>query len=143
MPPKKTNRFPLCTANDCGSAETIRASNGHGTPSLASRITPIERPSPRVLPEAEIDNISDQERLIHDETDDRETDNEENDDNEDVDPRAPLQLNIILADVVEQQRAKVERQETMIEYLFQQNTERLSRRELTSKNDKLHMTHSR
>jgi hypothetical protein len=143
MPPKKTNRFPLHTANERGSAETIRASIGHGTPSLASRITPIERLSPRVLPEAEIDNNSDQERLIDDETDDRETDDEENDDNEDVDPRAPLRPNIILADVVEQQRATVERQERMIKFLFQQNTELLSRRESTSKNDKFDMTNPR
>jgi hypothetical protein len=56
-----------------------------------------------LLPEAEIDNISDQERLIDDETDDRETDDEENDDNEDVDPCSSLQPNIILADGVEQQ----------------------------------------
>jgi len=109
MPPKKTNRFPLRTANERGSAETIRASIGHGTPSLTSRITPIERLSPRVLPEAEIGNNSDQEHLIDDETDDRETDDEENDENEDVDPRAPLRPNIILADVVAQQRATVER----------------------------------
>jgi hypothetical protein len=124
MPPKKTNRFPLRTANERGRAETIRASIGHGTPSLASRITPIERVSPRVLPEAEIDDYSDQECLIDNETDDRETDNEENDD---VDPCAPLRPNIFLADVVEQQRATVERQERMIEFLFQQNTELLSR----------------
>jgi hypothetical protein len=105
MPPKKTNRFPLRTANERGSAETIRTSIGHGTPSLASRITPIERVSPRVLPEAEIDDNSDQERLIDNEADDRETDDEENDD---VNPRAPLRPNILLADVVEQQRAMVE-----------------------------------
>jgi hypothetical protein len=35
----------------------------------------------------------------------------------------------MLADVVEQQRATVERQERMIEFLFQQNTELLSQRE--------------
>jgi hypothetical protein len=90
MPPKKTNKFPLSTANKRGSPETIRAPIGHGTPNLASQMTPIERLSPRVLPDAEIDNNSDQERLIDDKTDGRETDDEENDDNEDVDPRAPL-----------------------------------------------------
>jgi len=37
----------------------------------------------------------------------------------------------------------VERQERMIEFLFQQNTELLSRRESTSKNDKFDMTHQR
>jgi len=56
MPPKRTNRLPLRTANERGSAETIRASIGRCTPSLASRITtPIERVSPRVLSEDEID----------------------------------------------------------------------------------------
>jgi hypothetical protein len=105
MPPKKRNRFPLRTANERGSAETIRASIGHGTPSLASQITPIEWVSPRVLPEAEIDDNSDQEHLISNETDHRETDHEENDD---VDPHAPLQPNILLTDVVEQQQATVE-----------------------------------
>jgi hypothetical protein len=55
MPPKRTNRIPLRTANERGSAETIRASIGRSTPSLSSRITtPIERVSPRVLPEADI-----------------------------------------------------------------------------------------
>jgi len=121
----------------------MRASIGHGTPSLASRISPIEQLSPRVLPEAEIDNNSDQERLTDDETDDRETDDEENDGNEDVDPRAPLRPNIILADGVEQQRATVERQERMIKFLFQQMTKLLSRRESTSKNDKFDLTHPR
>jgi len=140
MPPKKLDRFPLCTANEGGSAETIWASIGHGTPSLATRITPIERVSPRVLPEAEIDDNSDQERLIENETDDRETDT---DDNHDVDPRAPLRPIILLADVVEQQRATMERQERMIEFLFKQNTELLSRRESTSKNDKFDMTNPR
>jgi len=57
MPPKRTNRHPLRTANDRGSAETSRASIGRGTPSLASRISiPIQSASPRVFPEAEIDH---------------------------------------------------------------------------------------
>ena len=56
MPPKRTNRLPLRTANEGGSAETIQASIVRGTPSLASRITTtIERVSPRVLLEDEID----------------------------------------------------------------------------------------
>jgi hypothetical protein len=87
MPPKKTNRFPLRTATEHGSTETIRALIGHRTPSLASRITPNDRVSPRVLPEAAINDNSDQERLIDNEKDDRETDNEQNDN---VDPDAPL-----------------------------------------------------
>jgi hypothetical protein len=143
MPPKKTNRFPLRTANERGSAETIRASIGHGTLSLASRITTIERLSPRVLPEAEMDNNSDPEPLINDESDHCETNDAENDDNDDVGPHAPLQPNILLADVVEQQRATVERQERMIEFLVQQNTELLSPRESRSKNDQFDMTNPR
>jgi len=143
IPPRKTNRFPLRTANVRGSAESIRASIGHGTLSDPSWITSIERLSARVLPEAEIDNNSNQGCLIDDETDHRETDDEENDDNDNVDPRAPLQRNIILADGVEQQLATVKRQERMIKFLFQQNTEILFRRELTSKNDKFDMTHPR
>jgi len=111
---------------------------------MALRVLRVELPLLNgFLPEAEIDNNSDQEHVIDDETDDRETDDEENDDNEDVDPRAPLRPNIILADVVEQQRATVERQERMIEFLFQQKTELLSQRESTSKNDKFDMTHPR
>jgi len=44
MPPKRTNSLPLRTTNKRGSAETIWASIGHGTPRLASRITtPMER----------------------------------------------------------------------------------------------------
>jgi hypothetical protein len=105
MPPKKTNRCALRTANACGSAETIRGLIGHGTLSLASRNTPIERVSPRVLPEAEIDDNSDQERIIDKETDDRATDD---DDDADVDERTPLRTNLLLADLVEQQLATEE-----------------------------------
>ena len=69
---------------------------------MALRVLRVELPLLNgFLPEAEIDNNSDQEHVIDDETDDRETDDQGNDDNEDVDPRAPLRPNIILADVVE------------------------------------------
>jgi len=87
MPYRKTNRFPIRDANERGSAETIAASNVHGTPSLASQITANVRVSSRVLPKTAIDDNSGQECLFDNETDDRETDDQENDD---VDPRAPL-----------------------------------------------------
>ena len=44
---------------------------------------------------------------------------------------------------MEQQRATVERRGRMIEFLFQQNTEPLSRLESTSENNKLDMTNHR
>jgi len=76
---------------------------------MALRVSRVELPLLNsFLPEAKINNDSDQECLIDDETDDRETDDEENDENGDVDLRAPLRRNIILADVVEQQRATAE-----------------------------------
>jgi len=96
--------------------------------------------SSSILPKAEIDNHSDQECLIDDKTDDHVTNDEENDDNDDVDPPTPVRLNIIFTDVVQQQQATVEWQERMIEFLFHQNTEPLSRRESTMKNDKSEMT---
>jgi hypothetical protein len=90
----------------------------HGTPSVASQNTPIQQITPRVLPEAEIDDNSDQEHLINNETDHCKTDKEGNDDNDEVDPCAPLQPNVLLEDVIEQQRATVEQQKRMIEIVF-------------------------
>jgi len=143
MPPKKMNRFPLCTSNECGSVETIWASIRHGTPSLVSQNTPVERHSPSVLPQAEIDHNSDQECPIDDETDDCETDNDVNDPDEDVDPRAPFRPNIILPNVVEHPQATVERLQRMIEFLLQQNSELLSQRESTSMKIIFDMTYPR
>jgi hypothetical protein len=57
MPPKRTNRLPLCGANECGSAETIRVSICRDTPSLAGRITPGSL-TPRVLEGVEIQEES-------------------------------------------------------------------------------------
>jgi len=92
------------------------------------------------LPEAKIDDNSDQECLIDNETDERETDNGDNDDDA---SHAPFQPNILVADLVEQQRASVELQERMIELHFHQNTKHRSRRESTSKNDKFDLTNPR
>jgi len=87
---------------------------------MALRVLLVERRQLNgCLPEAGIDNDSDQERLIGYETDDRETYDEQSDDSDDVDPPAPLGPNILLEDIVEQQQATVERQERMIEFLFQ------------------------
>jgi len=102
MPSTKTNRFPLRNANYSISAETSPALFGDGTPSLASRIPPIERQYPRGLPVAEIDKNSDQECIIDEETDEHETNNKDNDDSEDVVPPAPLRPNIIIAHIVGQ-----------------------------------------
>jgi len=115
----------------------------HDTLSFASWITPIERVSHRVLPEAGINIIYDQEHLIDNKTDDRKTDDKENDYNDDVDPCAPLWPTTHFADVVEQQRATVERQERMIEFLLQQNTKLLSWWESTRKNCKFDITKAR
>jgi hypothetical protein len=51
---------------------------------------------------AEIDKNSDQECIIDEETDERETNNMDNDDSEDVDPPAPLRPKIIIAHIVGQ-----------------------------------------
>jgi hypothetical protein len=83
MHPKRTNRLPLRTANECGSAETIRASNGRGNSSLASRIpTPIELVSPRVLPEAEIDGNDHKDYDSDDESDEPEPTNHGDDEDD-------------------------------------------------------------
>jgi len=69
---------------------------------MALRVLLVELPQLNgFLPEAEINDNSVQECLIDNKTDDRETDDEEDDN---VDPRAPLRPNILLPDVVEQQR---------------------------------------
>jgi len=125
MPPKRTNRLPLCSANERGSPETIRASIGRDTPSLASRITPGSVTT-RVLAEAEIEEDSDHDnRIIDDDEDplsneesghddDIPEPNESADDNEE--PTAPSRINL---------EEMVERQQKMIEFLFQHNTELL------------------
>jgi len=79
MASKRTNGLPLRTANDRGSAETIRAAIGRGTPSLASRIsTPIQRASPRVFPEAEIDDDEEEDGNTDDDDEDEEDQPEDN-----------------------------------------------------------------
>jgi len=58
MPPKGTYRLPLQTANELQSIETIPASFGHGTASLASRIsTLIKHVSSWILPADMINEI--------------------------------------------------------------------------------------
>ena len=123
MPPKGTNRLPLCSANERGSAETIRASIGRDTPSLTSRITPGSV-TPRVLAEAEIEEESYSGRKITDNDEDPLSDGEskydddtpESDDHahDNDEPTAPPKMN---------QEDMVERQQNMIDFLFQHNTE--------------------
>jgi len=128
MPPKRTNRLPLRSANERGSAETVRALIGRDTPSLASRITPGSV-TPRVLAEAEIKEDSDRgNRIIDDDRDplpveesghddDTPEPNESAHDNDK--PTAPSRINL---------EEMVEQQQKMIEFLFQHNTELLERR---------------
>jgi len=128
MPPKRTNRLPLRSANERGSAETIRASIGRDTPSLASRITPGSV-TPRVLAEAEIDEDSDRgNRIIDDDEDPLSDEDSGHDDDtpepnesahDNDEPTAPSRINL---------EEMVERQQKMIEFLFQHNTELLERR---------------
>ena len=76
MPPKQTNRLPLCNADDYRSTDTIWASIGHRIPSLACWIrTPIESGSPHCVPEAKIDN--NEEELCHTDYDDDDGDDED------------------------------------------------------------------
>jgi len=128
MPPKRTNRLPLRSANKCGSAETICASIGHDTPSLASQISPGSL-TPRVPKEVEIEEdshrgnriIDDDEHALSDESsghdDDTQEPNESVHDNDE--PTAPSRINL---------EEMVERQHNMIEFLFQHNTEQLKQR---------------
>jgi hypothetical protein len=107
MPPKRAIRLPLCTANQRGSAETIAASIGRGTPSLASRIsTPIERASPRVFPEAEIDDEEEGNSDYDDEEEEQPEDNHGEERAANTDRCDTLRSGVTMADmrdVLEQQ----------------------------------------
>jgi hypothetical protein len=132
MPPKRTNRLPLRTANERGSAETIRASIGHGTPSLASRISsPIERASPRVFPEAEIDDEEEGNSDFDDEEEDQPEDNNHGEEQAaDTDRGDILRSEVTMADM----REMLEHQRKLVQLLFQ-NAEMKSK-DPTSSNPK-------
>jgi len=133
MPPKRTNRLPLRSANERGSAETIRASIGRDIPSLASRITPGSV-TPRVLAEAEIEEDSYRGNRIIDDDEDPLSDEESGHDrntpepnesaHDNDEPTAPSRINL---------EEMVERQQKMIKFLFEHNTKLLEpRRSSTS-----------
>jgi len=108
MPPKQTNRLPLCTANKRGSTETIGASIGRGTPSLASRITtPIEHVSLRGVSE---DMIDESEREDHNSDDHNEEVQPTSHGDDDDDCGNTVESEVTTADmrdVLEQQRKLV------------------------------------
>jgi hypothetical protein len=125
MPPKWTNRLPLHSANEGGSAETIRASIGRDTPGLASWIT-SGAVTPSILEEAEIKEDSDRRNTIINDDPDPLSDDESRDVNDTPEhnestpdndkPTAPSRLNL---------EEMVERQQQMIEFLFQHSTKLL------------------
>jgi len=143
MCPKQTNRLPVRIANDHGSAERILASIARETPSLASWITPasvtsrdpaweeIEEDSDRRNRNIDHDEdpLSDKESGHHDDTPEP---NESAYDNDE--PTAPSRNNL---------EELVERQQKMIEFLFQHNTKRLERRRSSTSDakDKFKMAH--
>ena len=134
MPRKRTNRLPLRTANEHGSAETIRASIGRGTPSLASQITtPIERVSPRVLPEAEIDGG---EREDYDSDDDDDEPEPTNHGDDDDDRRGTVESEVTMADM----RDMLEQQRKLVAILFQ-NAEMKPPTPRAKSKDKFEITH--
>jgi hypothetical protein len=137
MPTKRTNRLPLRTANERGSAETIRTSIGRGTPSLASRITtPIERVSPRVLPEAEIDGGEREDYDSDDDDDEPEPTNHGDGDDDDDDRRDTFESEVTMADM----RDMLEQQRKLIAILFQ-NAEMKPPTPRTKSKDKFEITH--
>jgi hypothetical protein len=138
MPPKRANRLPLLTANERGSAETIRASIGRGTPSLASRIsTPIERASPRIFPEAEIDDEEEGNSDYDGEEEEQPEDNHGEERVTNTDRGDTVRSEVTMADM----RDMLEQQRKLVELLFE-NAEMKSK-DPTSSNatDKFKVTH--
>jgi hypothetical protein len=135
------NRLPLHTANDRGSAETIRASIGHGTPSLASGIsTPIERASPRVFPEAEIDDDDEEDGNTDDDDKDEEKQPEDNHSEAQThitDPGDTIQWKVTLADM----RDIFEQQRKLDELIFQNAEMKPKDPESLNPKDKFKVTH--
>jgi hypothetical protein len=139
MPPKRTNRLPLGTANERGSAETIRASIGRGTASLASRIsTPMERASRPVFPATEIDEEEEGNSDYDDEEEDQPEDNHHGEkEAADTDRGDILRSEVTMADM----RDMLEQQRKLIELLIQ-NAEMKSKDPTPSNpKDKFKITH--
>jgi len=141
MPPKETKSLPLRTANDRGSAETIRASIGHGTPSLASRIsTPIECASPRMFPEAEIDDDEEEDGNTDDDDEDEEEQPEDNHGKaqaHSTDRGDTVRSEVTMADM----RDMLEPQWKLVELLFQNAEMKVKDPESPNPKDKFKVTH--
>jgi len=141
MPSKRTNRLPLRTAKDRGSAESIWASIGCGTPSLAGRIsTPIEHASPRVFPEAEIDDDEEEDGNTDDDDEDEEEQPEDNHGEaqaHSTDRSDTVPSEVTTADM----RHMLEQQRKLVELLFQNAEMKPKDPESPNPKDKFKVTH--
>jgi len=108
MPANEMKIFPLSTATECGSAETIQLSISDATLSITCQFSTIIWGSPRALSVSKIDDNWNAENLINNDRDDLQTEIELNGDTGDKYRCAMLQLAIISPDVVEQLRTTVE-----------------------------------
>jgi hypothetical protein len=141
MLPKPTTRQPLGTDTDRGSAATLWASVGRGIPSLASRIsTPIERASPLVFPQAEIDDNEEEDHNTDHDDEDEEEQPEDNDGEAEAHSTHhgdTLQLEFARADL----RDMLEQQRKLIELPFQNREMKLKDPESPNRKDKFNVTH--
>jgi hypothetical protein len=136
MLPKRTNRLPLRTPNEHRSAEKIRASIGRGTKSLASQITtPIERVSPRVLPETKIDGSQREDYNSDGGNDEPEPPNHRDDNNDCGDT---VESEVTMADI----RDMLEQERKLLTILFQ-NAEMNIPTSCAKSKDKFPITHPR
>jgi hypothetical protein len=138
MPPKRVNKLPLCTANERGSADTIRASIGRGSPTLASRCSaPIERASPHIFPQAEIDHEEEGNSDYDDEEQEQPEDNHGEERAANTDRGDTVRSEVSMADI----RDMVEPQRKLVELLFH-NAEMKSKDSMSSNaKDKFKVTH--
>jgi len=110
MHPVQTNRHPLCSANERGSAEPNCTSIGCDIPSVASGITPGSV-TPRVISEADTKEDTDRGRKIGDDYKDPLSDNEGDHDDDTTEPNYSIynnhkdtaQLKINLEEMVNRQ----------------------------------------
>jgi len=141
MPPWRTNWLPLRTADDRGRAETIRASIGLGTRCLAGWIsTPIERASPWVFPEAEIDDDEEEDGNTDDEDEDEEEKPEHNHGEAQAhsnDHGDTVRSEVTIADM----RDMLEQQQKLVELLFQNTKMKPKNPESPNPKDKFKVTH--
>ena len=124
------------TANEPGHAETLRASIGRCTPIPASRITtPIERVSPRVLPEAAI-NDGEREDYNYDDNNDDPSPTNHGDCDDDNDRDDTVESEVTMANM----RDMMEQQWKLVAILFQ-IVERKTPTPRPKSKDKFEITH--